>query len=395
MKGRALALNGFIARWRWRGFAAVFGLTLSCCAAVVVWPIAAGYTEIPLYGKKVTQSALEDARRAAADRWAPEAMIAAEASVRAAYAEYRRQEVQFLPFRDFRNARAALDLAADKCRGARGTANRNRLDARKVADSALTAATREAARGEDVAEAMHLGSYNRTLLQKSRIALYEARSLYADGRYGDAASRARESTSQAQIVSRNALDAASRYTDQSLVSRWHRMIAETVDWSHDSGNPAIIVLKENHRLDLYDNGRRIRSYPADMGYQSVNAKLRSGDAATPEGRYRITAKKSASTYYKALALDYPNAEDRAEFVKLKRRGQLPHWASPGGLIEIHGEGGRGKDWTKGCIALSNDDVDDLFRRVGVGTPVTIVGGDGRGAFARLARENADAAARTQ
>ena len=60
-------------------------------------------------------------------------------------------------------------------------------------------------------------------------------------------------------------------------------------------------------------------------------------------------------------------------------------ARPGGLIEIHGEGGRGEDWTRGCVALSNRDMDDLFRRVAVGTPVTIVGAeDSAGRFATLA-----------
>jgi hypothetical protein len=54
------------------------------------------------------------------------------------------------------------------------------------------------------------------------------------------------------------------------------------------------------------------------------------------------------------------------------------------LIEIHGEGGRGKDWTQGCVALTNSDIDDLFGRVAIGTPVTIVGGDGNGGtFTRL------------
>lgn len=390
-----MGFAAFLARWRWRLFAAVFGVTLSGCAAVVVWPIAAGYTDPPVYGRQIAQGALEEARRAAADRWAADEMIAAEAAIRGAFAEVRRQEVRFLPFRDFRASRSALDRATEKCRSALAAANRNRLDAKTQADEALAAAELAAARGSDVADAMHLGSYNRTLLQKSRIALLEARALYAGGAFGDAASRARESTAQAQVVSRNAVDAASRYVDASLVSRWRRMISETVGWSRSSGNPVIVVLKENHRLDLYDNGERVRSYSADMGYQSVNAKLRSGDAATPEGRYRITSKKSASTYYKALALDYPNDEDRAQFVRLKQRGEIPRWASPGGLIEIHGDGGRGKDWTKGCIALSNDDIDDLYRRVGVGTPVTIVGGDGQGTFARLARENGSAAARTQ
>ena len=100
---------------------------------------------------------------------------------------------------------------------------------------------------------------------------------------------------------------------------------------------------------------------------------------------------AGSNYYKALALNYPNDEDRAEFDRLRRAGRIPRGTSLGGLIEIHGEGGRGRDWTKGCVALANQDMDDLFRRIGVGTPVTIVGGDGQGVFARMVREHGAAA----
>jgi lipoprotein-anchoring transpeptidase ErfK/SrfK len=259
------------------------------------------------------------------------------------------------------------------------------MEAKADAEEALAAAGRDTGRTDDVAEAMHLGTYNRTLLQKSQIALREAQIMYDRGDYLEAATKAGEAGAQSRVVSQNAVQAAARYADASLVARWRRMIDETVGWSRSSGGTAIVVLKENHRVDVYDNGRVIRSYSADIGYRSVNDKTRSGDAATPEGRYRVTAKKAASHFYRALALNYPNDEDRAEFDRLKRAGIIPRGASPGGLIEIHGEGGRRKDWTNGCVALANKDIDDLFPRVGVGTPVTIVGGDGQGVFARLAR----------
>jgi murein L,D-transpeptidase YafK len=169
----------------------------------------------------------------------------------------------------------------------------------------------------------------------------------------------------------------------------------TIADSRASGGTAIVVSKEQHLLQLYRGGRLVRSYRAEMGYNAVHTKLRAGDGSTPEGRYRITAKKGAgqSTYYKALLLNYPNEEDRQRFERARRAGSVPRGASPGGLIEIHGEGGRGKDWTKGCVALTNGDIDDLFARVGIGTPVTIVGSDGRGGiFTDMAREHGSARA---
>jgi murein L,D-transpeptidase YafK len=92
----------------------------------------------------------------------------------------------------------------------------------------------------------------------------------------------------------------------------------------------------------------------------------------------------SSLYHKALLLDYPNADDRAEFALARRRGEMPMSAGIGGFIEIHGEGGRGRDWTRGCVALTNADMDELFARVPIGTPVTIVGSDNYGPIADFA-----------
>jgi L,D-peptidoglycan transpeptidase YkuD (ErfK/YbiS/YcfS/YnhG family) len=396
MEGRSVTFRTFFSRWRWR----LFGLAVVATAALVgigcAWPIATGRTDPPFFDKMVAQSALADARRSEASRWAPDSMREAEASMKAALAAYRLEEVKFLPFRDFRGVRSAIDIAEIKIGRALADGNQTRIEAKTLADQAIVDAERDTSRSSDVAEAMHLGAYNRTLLQKSKIALAEARTICQRGDFVECASRAGEASVGSRAVSGNAVAAAARYADASLVARWTRMVNETADWSRSTGGTAIVVLKENHRVDIYDDGRLVRSYKADMGYRSVNDKLRSGDAATPEGRYRITAKKAGSTYYKALALNYPNDEDRAEFDRLRRSGRIPRGASPGGLIEIHGDGGRGKDWTKGCVALANQDMDDLFRRAGVGTPVTIVGGDGRGVFAQLVREHGTASnSRTQ
>jgi len=396
MDGRGVTFRTFLARWRWR----LFGAGAASLVAVVgfwcAWPIATGRTDAPLFDKLNAQSLLADTRRSGAPRWAPDTMREAEAAMKAALASYRLEEVKFLPFRDYRGARAALDVAQTKLARALAEGNQRRMEAKASADEALTQAQSDTARSSDVAEAMHLSPYNRTLLQKCKIALAEARSMYDRGDFVECAARAKDAGEGSRVVSGNAVEAAARYADASLVARWARMVNETAAWSRATGGTAVVVLKENHRVDVYVGGSLVRSYPADMGYRSVNDKLRSGDAATPEGRYQVTAKKPGSTYYKALALNYPNDEDRAQFARMRREGRIPRGSSLGGLIEIHGDGGRGKDWTKGCVALANPDMDDLFRRAGVGTPVTIVGGDGRGVFARMVREHGgSASARTQ
>ena len=107
----------------------------------------------------------------------------------------------------------------------------------------------------------------------------------------------------------------------------------------------------------------------------MGPKRHEGDLSTPEGRYHVLRKRGPgqTIYYRALELDYPNADDRRRFAEARRTGTLPTDARIGGLIEIHGEGGRGADWTRGCIALTNADMDRLFAAVPAGAPVTIVG----------------------
>lgn len=377
-------------RRRGRRVLVVVVCLVAILGGLAAWPVLAGKTDPPVFARKSAESAIAQARKAGGGRWAPESLMAAESAFKSGLTEYRIQEVKLLPFRDFTTARLALGLAEEKAKRAVDDAGRARAAARARADDAIAKADLDAGLSDAFGDAMHLAPFERKLLQKSKIALAEARILYAREDYDAAASRAREVSSSARRVASGAVEAVSRFSNTGLVRNWRRQVDQTISGSRATGGNAIVVLKENRRLDLYDGGRLVKSYVADMGYRSFSDKLRSGDAATPEGRYRITAKRGpgSATYYKALDLDYPNSEDRAQFDKLRRAGKLPRGARLGGSIQIHGEGGRGRDWTRGCVALSNRDMDDLFRRVSVGTPVTIVGGDGQGVYARLAKQHA-------
>ena len=137
----------------------------------------------------------------------------------------------------------------------------------------------------------------------------------------------------------------------------------------------MLVDKLRRELLLYRGQEEVATYPVDLGIGAMNSKLRAGDDATPEGRYTVTQVRgpSQTRYYRALMLDYPNAEDIARFKRDKRAGRVSRGDDIGSLIEIHGNGGRSQDWTKGCVALDNDDMDDLVPQVRVGTRVTIVG----------------------
>ncbi len=156
--------------------------------------------------------------------------------------------------------------------------------------------------------------------------------------------------------------------------KWKNQANDAISASR-GGNKVILVDKVAHILYVYQSGKAIRSYDAEFGPNWMAHKERTGDRATPEGNYRILSKKErgSTIYHKALLLDYPNAEDKIRFAAKKRKGLISGNAGIGNLIEIHGNGGRGFDWTIGCIGLRDRDIDDLYRMVSSGTRVTIVG----------------------
>jgi len=135
---------------------------------------------------------------------------------------------------------------------------------------------------------------------------------------------------------------------------------------------SIIISKSAHTLSLLSGKTVLKTYHVAIGRGSTGAKQFAGDNRTPEGRYVIDVKNSASKFHKALHISYPNAEDKARALKLGK--------STGGDIEIHGLPTtfawlgitqHAIDWTTGCIALSNDEIDEVWKMVSVGTPVEI------------------------
>lgn len=135
---------------------------------------------------------------------------------------------------------------------------------------------------------------------------------------------------------------------------------------------SILILKKDHVLELLAGGKVIRTYKVALGQGGLAPKQREGDARTPEGHYIIDAKVEHSAYHKALHVSYPDAEDR------KRAARL--YAPPGGAIMIHGlpkgkgwVGSRHRlyDWTLGCIAVTDQEIDEIWNLVPVGTPVEI------------------------
>jgi len=166
-----------------------------------------------------------------------------------------------------------------------------------------------------------------------------------------------------------------RYADRDEIARWQALARQTVDWSRTHQSTAILVTKADRELSLYQNGRKMVSYPIRLGYNGIRNKQFQGDGATPEGRYQVSAMRGRgeTQFYRALLLDYPNADDRRRFQRAKQMGQIDAAKSIGGQIEIHGTANDSLAQTLGCVMLDNPHMLELFSRVTTGTPVTIVG----------------------
>ncbi|MFT3737693.1 MAG: L,D-transpeptidase family protein [Breznakibacter sp.] len=156
---------------------------------------------------------------------------------------------------------------------------------------------------------------------------------------------------------------------------WMKMAEKAIEESKRKSTQAILVDKFAGKCYLYDSGKLRHTWDAELGKNWVGEKKMKGDKATPEGHYRVIDKKAGreTIYYKALLINYPNDEDKQRFSISKKNGLIPRSAGIGNNIEIHGGGGRGANWTDGCVALANNDMDKIYYAVQVGTPVTIVG----------------------
>ena len=148
--------------------------------------------------------------------------------------------------------------------------------------------------------------------------------------------------------------------------------------SQPVGQVRIIVDKSSYELYVYDTQGWFATYPVVFGNSSLDDKRMEGDKNTPEGTFKIVNKRVHDKWDRYLGLDYPTKESLAKFNARKKRGEIPSSASPGGGIGIHGtwpnedyQIDRFKNWTNGCISLKNDDVEDLYSYVPIGTPITI------------------------
>ena len=154
----------------------------------------------------------------------------------------------------------------------------------------------------------------------------------------------------------------------------------TYSYAHHVWNPLpsgtkidrIVDEKSARKMSVFTNGKELKSYRVALGRNPVGAKQREGDNKTPEGIYTIDSRNPQSDFHLGLHISYPSDEDKA---RAAQRG-----VSAGFDIMIHGiQNGHGwigafhrlHDWTAGCVALTNEEIEELWRVTADGTPVEI------------------------
>ena len=134
----------------------------------------------------------------------------------------------------------------------------------------------------------------------------------------------------------------------------------------------VVVLKKEHTLQLLNQGKVIKTYKVALGGDPVGPKARQGDHKTPEGVYVLDSRNPHSQFYKSIHISYPNVRDRA--------AARDSHVSPGGDVFVHGlpngykwvgAAHRLKDWTDGCIAVTDEEMDEIWSGVPDGTPIEI------------------------
>jgi len=149
---------------------------------------------------------------------------------------------------------------------------------------------------------------------------------------------------------------------------------------------SLVVYKARRQMELYDGETLVKTYRIALGLNPVEDKRKEGDGCTPQGEFYVCTKNDRSRFHLFMGLSYPNEEDAERGLKsglisqednarileaLAARKRPPWHTRLGGEIGIHGEGSQ-VDWTQGGIAMENDDIEELFMVMELGSPVRIL-----------------------
>jgi murein L,D-transpeptidase YafK len=148
--------------------------------------------------------------------------------------------------------------------------------------------------------------------------------------------------------------------------------------AHYPDEYVIVIDKSDHEMNIFEGEKIVATFDVVFGNDNLGDKMVQGDRKTPEGTFHISYMRKHEKWDRFMLLDYPTKEDIAKFNDRKAKGLIPANAKIGGDIGIHGTWpkedyaiDRKYNWTLGCVSMKNDDVEDLYNNVVVGTKVII------------------------
>jgi len=341
--------------------------------------ISVGYATYVYFTNKPPLTEINEARESLAlaktkmaGKYAGERLGEAESLYKWSMKEWQNQNAKFFVFRDYSLTRELALKSLSKSQSAGSEAKTAKDKIQKTVESNLTTLKKQIAKFEKYYKHLALGASTHRNFSKGKTRYLEAQIEYGKKNYQTAAKLCQKASESVTLAEKAANIKLTEF--YSNYPKWEKDAKLAYNLSK-KGQTVILVDKISASCIILKNGKEYKSFNAEFGISWMGNKLYAGDKATPEGVYRITEKKSRAktNYYKALLINYPNQEDTNRFNKMVRSGEISKRAGIGGLIEIHGDGGKGIHWTDGCIALTNNEMDEVFSQCSVNTPVIIVG----------------------
>lgn len=355
----------------------IFSLFLYLFFAALV--IFAGYSvyvyltnKPPVEEISQARESLAAAKNKKAGRYASETLREAERLYKWAMKEWETQNNKFFIFRDYALTRDLALKSTNKSTNAGNEAKTVKNKLQNSVESELTTLRNQISKFEKYYEHLALEQSILRSYHRGKTRFLEAQIEFEKNDLQEAANLTKKAA--------EGITTAEKAAHMKLVEfyknypSWEKNTKLAYSLSK-KGQTVILVDKLQSTCIILKGGKEFKSFPAEFGKSWMGDKLYAGDKATPEGVYKITEKKSRAKtrYYKALLINYPNGEDQKRYDRMVKSGEIPRRTGIGGLIEIHGDGGKGVNWTDGCIALENSEMDVVFNQCSVNTPVIIVG----------------------
>lgn len=316
---------------------------------------------------------LADAQFERAPIFAGESFRLANAYFDSAMTEWKYQNERFILLRDYEKVFAFAGISHGYSEEAIQKSRETILDMEDLLEATLEDLGQRMDNFDMIFGRFPMQKVHRDSLTRCKLLYFESLQAYNSMNYKRSKSKLDRVESIFNWISLHYMDKLEDYFKE--YPRWEAMKEQSISFSKRNLTHVLVVDKIARMLYVYKDGRILKQYPVELGSNWVGDKMQQGDKSTPEGQYRILDKKQngQTRYHKALLLDYPNKEDRKRFSANRENGIVAHDAGIGNLIEIHGSGGKGTDWTDGCIALRDIHMDELFALCPTGTRVTIVG----------------------